>query len=85
MVGMAHLTPILVVILPQSTESFGCNPQAQREAVVRLLFSMKNGVTMPPLRRLLQKQTRLKTTSRTPSFRQPNGGLGKLVRGATLG
>ena len=76
MVGMAHLTPILVVILPQSTESFGCNPQAQREAVVRLL---------PPLRRLLQKQTRLKTTSRTPSLRRPNGGLGKLVRGATLG
>jgi len=34
---------------------------------------------MPPLRRLLQKQTRLKTTSRTPSFRQPSGGRPKLT------
>jgi hypothetical protein len=31
----------LSVILPRSTESFGCNPQAQREAVVWLQFPMK--------------------------------------------
>ena len=34
----------LSVILPRSTESFGCNPQAQREAVVWLQFPMKNAL-----------------------------------------
>ena len=33
--------PNLSVILPRSTESFGCNPQVQLEAAVRLPFSIK--------------------------------------------
>ena len=38
---MPYLIPIYSVIVPRSTESFGCNPQAQLEAAVGLLFSMK--------------------------------------------